>query len=933
MTHWHSAPDAEKQIGFSFSPTTHTNCCWRPQQYISLIEFFRQDRCHLWLFILAASQSDTDNTSASVASVPDKNALRLHCCCVIVQITPVASGRSSYGASTASVKDAGRKPVCICNSQCRVEALKQETAYKDLALLKRQQHGSLDRLLPMDDAVANAKLLRDTVTAPATTLTAAADKNYCLEKFYHQINGDLFEVTRRVPIAHHHAKDTKTEHAKHKALPTRKKSLTKQHSHPQLQLRKSDCSDSNAPKTAATTTNINTNKNGLRSSMEKPQPPPRTSSRPKSTTETDYINAPRKLNELLQIDTSNNTFDRSQRQRHSSRSMGGFERGNSAEFTGDKHSSIHQRHSSGPSELSMLKSDISEWLLNLPTKRGGGLDGKQHGTEKSGTLQLSQALKDELVQLLKRPLIFQNDLHSTDQPPKRLVKCKSFSKVQDTPLVVDMSSLQNDIVEWIKKSQQTQIAAKSVSKSSADEKSNFKTGKNEQYAVPPPPRKRHSFGHTENVTHTIPDWIPYPISRISEAGRARLGIAPISSIDISNNKKSDGIGEGNTRGERKLRHSSSEVVTPVTDTTKVMSSKTKFDKTLGQSTAKSDQISERSAMRRVDRPRCNQTQRSATVSDMTSSFQQHPKSPSAEHESSHSSSLAKCTDPMCPLIPICTDPNCCLNECYNTKRCSSLPRYSESKCTPDCYQYRSLPKCMDSKCLCRRSTYANIAKHNSLPKCVSGHRSGGVHHGSAALARGNSRSSLPRSSNRLRIHGSNGNGTKLVKSASAASLNSRRRRHKTVHFGENLLREVCQNRKLIAPLQGTPSSDKPSSSSMKSNVQMLYNFVEGVLSAWVDEDDETMRSGAESEPERGRALKPLYRCNRLRLQTISRVVNEAAQLRGTLKLGNSRYRHRHWRGTAKECNERFLRKVITICNYINRFIIHNSAFSIDPPFN
>lgn len=91
---------------------------------------------------------------------------------------------------------------------------------------------------------------------------------------------------------------------------------------------------------------------------------------------------------------------------------------------------------------------------------------------------------------------------------------------------------------------------------------------------------------------------------------------------------------------------------------------------------------------------------------------------------------------------------------------------------------------------------------------------------------------------------------------------------------------------------------------------MLYNFVEGVLSAWVDEDDEHVRSGAESEPDAQRPLKALYRCNRLRIQTINRVVAEAAQLRGTLKLGNSRYRHRHWRGTAMECNERFLRKVI-----------------------
>lgn len=153
-------------------------------------------------------------------------------------------------------------------------------------------------------------------------------------------------------------------------------------------------------------------------------------------------------------------------------------------------------------------------------------------------------------------------------------------------------------------------------------------------------------------------------------------------------------------------------------------------------------------------------------------------------------------------------------------------------------------------------------------------------------------------------HVLNGNG-KLMKSASAASLNSRRRRHKTVHFGENLLREVCQNRKLIKTEQ-VPSGSAP----MKANIQMLYNFVEGVLSAWVDDDEDQVRSGAESEPEHGLvALQPIHRCNRLRYQCIRRVVEEAADLQGTLKLGNSRYRHRHWRSTAKQCNEMFLRKV------------------------
>jgi len=97
---------------------------------------------------------------------------------------------------------------------------------------------------------------------------------------------------------------------------------------------------------------------------------------------------------------------------------------------------------------------------------------------------------------------------------------------------------------------------------------------------------------------------------------------------------------------------------------------------------------------------------------------------------------------------------------------------------------------------------------------------------------------------------------------------------------------------------------------MKANIQMLYNFVEGVLSAWVDDDEDQVRSGAESEPEHGVVpMQPIHRCNRLRYQCIRRVVEEAADLQGTLKLGNSRYRHRHWRSTAKQCNEMFLRKV------------------------
>lgn len=754
----------------------------------------------------------------------------------------MAPGRSSYGASTASVKDAVRKPVCICNTQCRLEALKQESTYKNALLLKKQQHGSLDRLLPPATQTEHNAVAADKVkqTTSGGINVSGDEKNYRLEKFYHQINGDLFEITRKVPIQPNEktgfsatvTNDSVADHqlkSKQSHAPlSRNRGLTKQQSQPQLQLRRNDAIDSR---------------------LDKPQPPPRISSRPKST-ETDYINAPKRIHESLLIDTSSGgisgdgteCFNRSQWQRHSARSMSGANdrEKDISEFGTEKHA-IHQRHSSGPSELSILKSDISDLLMNLPKR--------QNSNDKNREVQLSQALRDELLQILKRPLQRQHSGQS------------------------DLSTLKNDIIDWLK-SQQPKTT---------------KPNKEDEYAVPLPlaARKRHSFGHPEKApANKTPDWIPYPIKRNSDLTN-----------DFKSDVKNDGRTERGTRmTERKLRHSASEVVTPMIDPSisKHQTSRTKCDRTHGASYVKEE------------RSRRSQTQRSATISDMSTGAMQlqhqTKKSSSVERERERdnhhqNSSIVKCTDPMCPLIPICTDPNCCWNDCYNTKRFSSLPRCNDTKCTPDCnYQNKT-----ESKCFCQ-TCYSNV-KHNSLPKCMNSHRSSHSNFQSI-LPHGESRSSLPRASHTHRSRHHNGKG-KLVKSVSAASLNSRRRRHKTVHFGENLLREVCQNRKLIEPLQKSPSEK-----SMQSNIQMLYNFVEGVLSAWVDEDDDTIRSGAESEPERGRPLKPLYRCNRLRLQTISRVVNEAAQLRGTLKLGNSRYRHRHWRGTAKECNERFLRKVI-----------------------
>lgn len=411
---------------------------------------------------------------------------------------------------------------------------------------------------------------------------------------------------------------------------------------------------------------------------EKPQPPPRTSSRSKSS-ETDYMNASNKP------DASNEPlFDRSQRQRHSSRSVGGFDR--ESEFGGNKNA-IHQRHSSGPSELITQKGDSSDWILNLP-----------HKGDKKQEIRISETLKNELLQILqqKRPL------QRTDSGPS------------------DYAQLQNNmenIIEWIK----SQHTGKNVQISSAKDEKNLKTAKNEQYAVP---RKRHSFGHTDNtkcVGNPNPsDWLNYSsAARLTDAERNKLDIAASSNVDISNNFKSIRNAEHRherTRHNRKLRHSASEVVTPATDqmASKYTSKREKYQyifKAPSMSTDQNAAINDHHRSTNKERPRRNHTQRSATVSDMS---RQHKQS-SVERESSHSSSLTKCTDPMCNLLPICTNPNCRLNDCFNTRRCSSLTRCGESKCTNpnECFQSQSqqqsqsqsqsFPVCMDPKCVCHRA--------------------------------------------------------------------------------------------------------------------------------------------------------------------------------------------------------------------------------------
>lgn len=778
-----------------------------------------------------------------------------------IQISTTASVRDAAGTGAGAAADGGtggshtvanRQPVCICNTQCRLQALKNESLD---ALLKK--HGSLDNLLHVDHQHVQK-----------------SDAGYRLEKSYHEINGEIYEITRKVPID---LPPPSIEKSDGQQKLSRKKSLPKQYSHPHLAIRKSE-------------------------SLDKPQPPPRISSARRDAGDygaggSSSSSRQPKSSQLPQRQKSDadDYFDRQQRQRLSSRSVGAavsMEHDSYMESM-QKDGTHHQRHSSGPSDLTVNRTDISEWLLKLPHKRGESkappsqASQQQQPPQKSTEIQLTKSMKDELIQYLKRPLQKQNSGAS------------------------EFSTLRHDIFEWIK----GQDLRKILPSMSKEDKHKVDQG------PPPPvpkPRKRHSLGPGEVVAKEKPppDWIQFPLNRLSPAGRQKLGIAPSSCLDISNKLFTEKPSE-RSKPDRRLRHSASEVVTPISERTtsksdRVLrpmtssssrSTKEKYQyiyKTLGPNVEHVEKAPRR------ERSRRHQTQRSATVTDIsTESVKQYArKSSSAERALRRSTSSTRpkcteCTDPMCSFIPICANPNCCTYSCYNQSR--SLPRYTEpDRCTVHCYEHRcnSLPRCMDSKCLCRPTHSASIVKHHSLPRCTATHRSNSH---PASLERGESRSSLPRDS-KSKSNGSNG---KLIKSASAISLNSRRRRHKTVHFGENLLREVCQNRKLIEPLEKVPTD----SETLKPNIQMLYNFVEGVLSAWVDEEDDHIKSGAESEPERGALVRPIHRCNRLRMQTIRRVVTEAAQLRGTLKLGNSRYRHRHWRGTAKECNERFLKKV------------------------
>lgn len=881
-------------------------------------------------------------------------------------MTTTASAKNLGGGSGGGGINDGsekRKPICVCNAQFKLQQQQQKQMQQNRTqpepstkiglsttasltaigtLAKKHHHGSLDKL--------------DT---DETTGGKFVDKPE-IQKFYQQINGDIIEWTGRTHklktvVAPPQPQSSTSVTPTTSDVSTSKQDATKfytisskahlentkirQQQAQQLQFQYQQQQQQQQQIQHQPTKSISQQQyeqqlliaTELLEKLTKPVPKPRQLIKHKSAdSEYNFRTA--------RPEQRNDFFDRTQQQRLSSRSVEGPARNETIEWF--EQQGLHQRHSSGPSELSLFKDDsIAEWLLNITTKVAKEDDASKKTPppiilKEKPQSGISKIVKDELTDIFKKPLQRQSSGPS------------------------EISVLKSDIIDWLSRQQQHVAKLKaSVHKTKEEAKSKFiKKQVDESKQSQLDARKRHSLGATNdgnNVKESFPEWIPYPIQKLSSLPREQFVSGQGSCVDL--NKKirepSDSRGERVHRHERKLRHSASEVVTSTSDKIPPPKPERQINRQHHQTQRSSSKDFQQTQSKKISKThRHHQTQRSATVADMVEAKLLLPKKQICSVERNRrSSSLSRCTDPSCPLLPVCTDPKCCYtcsdfcNTCttftpttttttptqtvssmqsssgtsiHHTKRSSTQPvvnhhhhsKCKDLKCSSLCYEYKcySLPRCMDSKCTSDVNVCSQV-KCNSLPRYVESYRSTTKPSG---LSKSDSRSSLPRSTKSNRKHHTNGSNGKLIKSVSAVSLNSRRRRHKTVHFGENLLREVCQNRKLLKPFkQDTPSDT--TAAPLQPNIQMLYNFVEGVLSAWVDEeeDDEHIKSGPDSEPERGAVLKSMHRCNRARFQTIRRVVTEAASLKGTLKLGNSRYRHRHWRGTAKECNERFLKKV------------------------
>lgn len=867
--------------------------------------------------ILAALQNSesSDNNNSITTTDDNTKKISLHCCCVIVDITPTTqSFKDVRGGSNQNQSGGGgggsnrslasslfkfgssKRPVCICNA--RYQSLGEGGIGPSI----KTHHGSLDRLLQQkqeqqkqpheskrqppdvgevkgfvkgsaENECSNKGIESPSYRPPSSPPPPLPASRYLskrlsqsshrldqmkeefkkgveVEKFYHQINGDIFEITRRI-------------RAKEKPEEERK------------------------------------------SSLKVPQPPPRTSSR-QAKYVADAFEVPPTYSEW---------FDRKCQQRYSSRSA---ESGTSRDYV--QKISLSQRTSSGPSELTVMKDEIPEWLIEhlqkkKPVER---TDSSKSSSSAAQALAKAKNLKDELTELLKKPLQRQ----------------------------ISGSSVKTDISEWLTKFQMEYIPKPAIRSSTHKDEPHYKE-----------PKKRHSLGQTDIKSEGIPEWLVVQLQeqqKIQASRKLSIAAAVHSSFDA--NKVPTPHREKHDRcKDRKVRHSVSEVaqtLPPLPPTQQQQAAKlANLEKLYAKPHKERKEKYQYVPVLKECKSSTHKSryQRSATVTNIfenTCKYKKNGrKSSSAERAPRSPTPTTICTDPACGQMPICTDPNCCYDPRIACSYMNSIcvgcqdpncpyqlgPQGPPIECTdPKCHGLSSL------KCNSLPRSAADLSRFQSTTPSITYQRSNSQPN---TLTREESKilplpptppvekTTKPKKNGHTR-HKSvcevvNGNGgSKLMKSASAVSLNSRRRRHKTVHFGENLMREVCQNRRFIK--QQTP--DTPSGSApLQPNIQLLYNFVEGVLSSWVDDEEEDRgdRIGAESDPENNNIhnkLLPIHRCNRYRFQAIHRIVREASMLKGTIALGNVRYRHHHWKSTTEMCNERFLRKVRALLLFCNSLL-------------
>lgn len=169
-----------------------------------------------------------------------------------------------------------------------------------------------------------------------------------------------------------------------------------------------------------------------------------------------------------------------------------------------------------------------------------------------------------------------------------------------------------------------------------------------------------------------------------------------------------------------------------------------------------------------------------------------------------------------------------------------------------------------------------------------------------------STSSLPKNT-KLR----SGRDTGSTMSGSNSNLMSRRRRHKTVHFGDNLLSEVrrdeltspsgeCESRGSVVSLPGQ----------FEQNVHQLFTFIGTVLSAW-DKDD-----SSKTERAKPSSSSSSYNRRKHHPNALDYLLNGDGALNADDNLGSPIFKHKHCKLPAGSCNALFLRKVSHIVNRI-----------------